>query len=354
MMRKEKRTRYPTRRRGWWSLLLVVSMVCGAGGVATGLLIIKVEPPGALAAGMDVTNVAATVQQFDDERPVVVTFWSKPDVPLIVRAMGVVTRLPESSVINSGKATVWVDGKPIVALATKEPLYRTLGVGDKGSDVHGLNIELARLGYPAPDSGEFTVDTRDAWIEVQKAAHVAIPSWSLELDSVVWLPAASVSVDAWWISLGSSTPSDGVVASIPGSVLNAEVVLTDNGDPPTGPLVLSVLGVSITIDKLGTITESGFLTNVSDTPRFEGIAQETDGSRQAPGTIRMAEPIAVLGVPPAAVFGLLGSDGCVQVGDAGVPVRVVGSSLGVSLVQTRDGSTPDRVMVGAGITKTSC
>jgi len=79
-----------------------------------------------------------------------------------------------------------------------------------------------------------------------------------------------------------------------------------------------------------------------------------DTQLQAQGSIELADVLTVLSVPPVAVFGLSGDAGCVQVDDKAIPVKVVGSSLGVSLIQTGDGSSPDHVMVGAGITATGC
>jgi len=335
-------------------LVVVVCLVVGTAGVAGGLLLQRVNPPEGLAPAVEPSVAPVTQQSFDDTRPVTVTFRSNPDIPLVVRAVGTVTRLSDSSVLTSGKPVLWVDARPVVGLATSEPLYRDLEYGDSGTDVAALNAELKRLGYDVPSSDEFTTASRDAWRKLLTGVGVADPGWMFSVADTLWLPGQSVTISAWRVSRGAPVPGDGTVAVIPGAILGGDVALMDTSAPPAGPLVLTVLGVSLPVDGVGTVTDATFLAGVGATTQYQWAVPDADGQRQMPGTVRLATPITVLTVPPVAVFALVGRDGCVQSGDQAIPVTVVGSSLGTALIQTRDHSVPTEVAIGTGITKTSC
>jgi len=339
--------------RHWWSLAVVVGIVLVAVGVSIGLLVAPASAPNGLRPTDDPTSVPVSVQQFDDSRAVIVTFVSGPDVPLLLHTSGVVTGLPSSLSVQSGDAILWVDGAPVIGLATSVPLFRSLAVGDKGTDVSALNAELVRLGFSAPSSDTFTAASQAAWVSLQKACGVAKPSQGFDLGAVVWLPSGQVQVRSWTFSLGSPTPGDGVLGVVPGVVSTADVAMADGSSLPSDSRTLTVAGVTVPLPGDGQVVDAGFLA--ATVTSAQSVSQNgTDFQLQSPGTIQLAQPLTVLALPPVAVFGLSGSSGCVQVGSQAVPVTVVGSSLGVSLVQTADGSSPDEVGVGAGITQTSC
>jgi len=173
------------------------------------------------------------------------------------------------------------------------------------------------------------------------------------LDMVTWLPMVSVQVTAWAVTLGSPTPTDGIVAVVPGAVVSAVVAMGDGSALPSDERTVTVAGVTTPLPLDGMITDQEFLSATVGSAQ-QGSTNGVDFSLQASGAIELAVPLTVLAVPPVALFGLTGTTGCVQVGDEGIPVRVVGSSLGVSLISPVNGSTPTTVAIGAGITKTDC
>ncbi|MCL2315681.1 MAG: hypothetical protein FWC46_01150, partial [Actinomycetia bacterium] len=298
-------------------------------------------------------SAPATARQFADSRPVTITLTAGIDIPLMARRAGVVTTGPGGLTLESGKAAVWVDGSPVVGLATTTPLYRNLSVGDAGADAAALNQELARLGYPAPQSDVYTSQTGQAWQALQVALGSPAPVTAFDVDRVLWLPAATVQVSAWRVTAGVSVAPGDVFGVVPGQVMSAHVAMADGSPIPAGSRTVTVGGVSVPLPTDGTVTDGGFL---GAAVAVATIVQ-TDGSQerlQTSGTTELAQPIAVLGVPPVAVFGLAGDHGCVQVGDSGVPVTVVGASLGTTLVRPDDGAGFDRVAIGTGITVTGC
>jgi len=318
-----------------------------------GLLVAPQRPPQDLAAGADPTTAPATVQEFSDSRAVTLTYRTGSDVPLMAHTAGVVTGMPDALTATSGAPVVWVGDLPLIGLATTTPLYRDLTLGDKGNDVQALNAELARLGYDAPQSTSFTTVTRTAWTALQRACGVTSPAQGVSLSGVVWLPGASVQVQTWTFALGTPTPADGVLGVVAGGVESASVAMSDGSPLLTDGRTLTVAGVTIDLPPDGIMLDAGFLA--ATIGRTQSVS--TDGvtySRQAQGTIQLATPLTVLAVPPVAVFAVVGASGCLQVGQTGVPVTVVGSSMGVSLVTTGDGSTPSQVAIGTGITVSGC
>jgi len=343
----------PGSRATWWSLAIVIAIALVAVGVAVGMVVVPQQPPDALKPGNDPIVAPALVQQFDDQRAVTLAFDQGPDMPLVLHSFGTITGMPSSLALVSGEVAVWVDGAPLIALATTAPLYRDLGVNDKGADVAVLNAELLRLGYAAPMSDIFTKATRNAWLNLQKADGVVKPAARLALGSVVWLPGASVRVLSWPFTLGSPTPANGMLGVVPGEVESATVTMADNSPLPSDSRTVTVQGQSTVLPADGVVTDSDFLAR-GVTFAVPIAVNGNQMQLQAQGTIQLSQPLTVLAVPPAALFDVVGSGGCIQVGDHGIAVTVVGSSLGVSLVQIADGSQPTQVAIGAGITATEC
>ena len=341
----------PRRRR--WALFLVIAVVLVGVGASVGLLIAPVRPPDDLAPGVDPSSAPAAVQQFEDSRAVTLTYQTGPDIPLVTHVDGVVTRAPDGLTVVSGKPVLSVGGLAVIGLATATPLYRDLTLGDDGTDVQAFNAELARLGHKAPASARFTGATLTAWLALQKACGVSSPNEDVSLGAVVWLPAQSVQVRAWTVALGSPTPTDGILGVVAGAVDSAKVTLSDGRQLPADERSLTVNGVTIELPADATVVDKDFLAGTLSSTQLVSVDGVTF-VRQAQGTIQLVTPLTVVAVPPTAVFAIDGSSGCLEVAGVGVPVTIVGSSLGVSLVTTSDGSVPTQVGIGAGITVTGC
>src|SRR5690606_16748578 len=96
-------------------------------------------------------------EAFDDRRQVAFTAEQSTGVALTTRDEGLVTRTTcaPGAVVASGSSPLTLDDRPVVALATSEPLWRDLGPGAKGSDVKALQTELARLGHAVKPDGVY-------------------------------------------------------------------------------------------------------------------------------------------------------------------------------------------------------
>lgn len=337
-----------------WSVFSVAAIALLAVGLAVGLLLRPQPSPDGLAAGTDPSTAEAVPRTFSDQRAVTITLQTGPDVALLLHTTGVVTSAPANLTAQSGKVLLRVDGTPVFALATAVPTWRSLAVGASGSDVKAFNDELRRLGYHAPTSKKFTQATAAAWAALQQKAGVAKPSKAMSLAQVIWLPAKTVSVTSWAVTLGSLTPPDQVIGRVPGQVASGLVEMGDGSPLPQDVRTLTVDNASIALPPDCVVTDDEFLTTAQAKAMLVSLDGGATYQLQAQGTITLTTPLSVLAIPPAALFAINGSMGCVQIADAGVGVRIVGSSLGVSLIQTLDSSTPDQVAIGAGITKTGC
>ncbi|GLX00497.1 peptidoglycan-binding protein [Microtetraspora sp. NBRC 16547] len=65
------------------------------------------------------------------------------------------TRAPRPGVIKEGAVLLEVNGRPVIALAGRVPMHRTISPGAAGADVRQLQRALRRLGYGVPVTGVF-------------------------------------------------------------------------------------------------------------------------------------------------------------------------------------------------------
>lgn len=345
--------------------LLGVGLV--AAGAVGGVLAGPEPVPTSLgAAGTpSVVTVPVSSQSFDGKASAKVTPTVSEGTTLQVADQGRVTRSScrTGGTIASGTSPLRVEDRPVIALATKVPLWRDLKVGMKGDDVAALQAELARLGYTdAAADGTYGPGTKAAWSTLQSKVG-AKPTGAVAVASVMWLPAAKVTVSECTVKVGSSATAD--AAKVAGQVTGLKLELPEGTAPGSRVASLASSDVTAKVGKDLRITDAEFLAAVLDDPLFS-VSQDEDG---VPFTLTttLATPLEVAAVAPGAVRAIKGSQGCVVVPDAApaagqsttgtqgestpaeggraVQVTVVSSALGRSYV-TFDGPTPAAVLVG--------
>lgn len=332
------------------SLALLIAPTTLAVGVAAGLLVRPAAAPADLLAASHVTSAPVASQLFEDARQPTVRFAIDPDTNLTTTHSG---RLTETSCrvgvpIESGQVLARADDQPVVALATSLPLYRDLARGAKGNDVSALQTELARLGFDVSVTGTFDRRTVVAVKALQKRMGTPKPSGALALADVVWLPQASVTPTGCKATVGATLGGD-PLATVAGELRRISFDRPASLAPGDRTLTLFGQTIGLPADADGT-DDPAFLAAVAGTREF--AAQRRDDAAEVSGDYRLATPLTAWKVPPSALFGLAQGRGCVQAGDEAVPVVVVGSGLGASLVQTDKELT--EVRVGDGITLSEC
>lgn len=114
----------------------------------------------------------------------------QPVIALSAAPAGTFTAVaPEGEIIDQGGVLYRTDNRPTVLLFGHLPIYRTMAVGDEGTDVAQLQAALTALGIAADDLVIGTFD--DATLEAVVAWQVAIgahPDGVVDLGEVIFLP----------------------------------------------------------------------------------------------------------------------------------------------------------------------
>lgn len=349
-------TRNNRRTAVTWTLLAAAVSACIAVGACA--LWLPDRSPQLLSAAQETTSAAVSVQEYSGSQQVTLVPTVSAEQDLIGNASGTVTDDWSTGGLTSGKGAYRVNDRSVVALNTAIPLYRDLNTGDKGDDVLALNNELNRLGYNSvPDSNVYWWATSDGWRQLM-ADNGNTSDGSLQLADTIWIPQASVSVDAWTATKGSTVGNGTPVGKIPGTLTKLSI---KNGTPSSEERTISTLGVTGTLPANTTdMTDSAFLQQVAATGDYRSLSQD-EKSNGIDASVALTAPIQTLRVPAGAVFGLNGSTGCI-VPETGqrkgktVPVTIVGSELGVSLVTASgaDISTISTVRIGSGLNTLRC
>ncbi|MFT4050989.1 MAG: peptidoglycan-binding domain-containing protein [Microbacterium sp.] len=334
----------------------LVAAVFAAAGATAAIVLRPVAVPDDLQAAPAVTSAAVTEQAFTDERTVQVRLTVGKAQSITSTATGTITQTfcQAGTTITSGTSLLYVDDAPVIALYTSTPLYRDLAAGDTGSDVRALQEELARLGYDVTSDGYYGWGTREAVRALEEAAGQTKPDGLLTLAEAAWLPQTDIVPDSCEAAVGQAFSGGSPLATISG-VLCAVTIPSLPTSLVAGERTITLYGATIAMPAdTTTITDAEFLAQVASSQDYAAWLLSAD--QQNPNAkIALVQPIQVVKVPPAAVFALDGTTGCVQAGDQALPITVVGSGLGASLITLdSDQETPASVNIGTAITETSC
>jgi peptidoglycan hydrolase-like protein with peptidoglycan-binding domain len=337
-------------KRSAGTTVLAGLVLVGAGAVS-GFLLRETDPPPGLRAAPEATSAPVSGEEFSDERTVKVATTVAPAAPLVVGARGRVTALSckAGRPLKSGAVVARIDEIPLVALATKIPLYRDLNASSRGRDVESLQRELRRLGYSVSVDGRYGQGTRAAVKELQRSAGVTKPDGTLRFSQVLWLPMSRVVPDKCSMIVGKQVGAGEEYATIPKRLTAIQVSPMPAYLAP-GRRTIVVMGRSGPMNKDGTVTDQGLLSKVSNSREFRDL-KTTDDAPSA--RITLTTPLKTVKVPPSAVFAIDETKGCLQSGQRVIPVKIVGSKLGTTLVLP-EGATPSAVNLGASITAKSC
>lgn len=337
----------PTRARRTTAVASVAlgAVALLAAGAVAALVLGPQRTPASLTPTGGPTLVDVSRETFEDARQVAVTAERSTGVPLTVRDEGLVTRTScaPGAVVTSGSSPLTVDDRPVLALTTTEPLWRDLAPGAKGSDVRALQTELARLGHAVKPDGVYGRATGAAVKALHREAGAPAPSDTLAAASVLWLPAEQVTVATCDVGLAEAV-ADGKFATT-ATAVTALALAEEVTGAVAGDRVVRSNGAQAPVDAEGRVTDTAFLTAFTASAEWR-FAQSGEGDDAGSGQVKveyaLATPVDALVVPPAALYALAGDQACLAGEDGAVPVRVVSSALGKSLVVT-DGAAPARV-----------
>ncbi|MFC8190040.1 peptidoglycan-binding protein [Cellulomonas sp. NPDC057328] len=323
------------------SVALGAVALLAAGGV-TGAVLAPERAPTTLVGTSAPARVPVGHERFDDARTVTVAVERSPSTPLTVRDEGLVTRsaCAPGTVLASGTSPFTVDDRPVVALATSQPLWRDLGAGARGPDVTALQEELARLGHPVRADGTYGRATAAAVTSLLRGLGVDRPTGALAARSVLWLPAPQVTVGECAVGPGQTVGTEPVATTA--AAVTALTLTEQPAGLVPGDRVVRSNGAQAPVGADGRVTDPALVAAFTASPEWrhaqDGSGQDPQQTASPAATVEhaLATPVDAHVVPPSAVYDLADERGCV-LGDAGpVAVRVVASSLGTTLVVAED------------------
>jgi peptidoglycan hydrolase-like protein with peptidoglycan-binding domain len=320
------------------AVLALAAAAAGFAGFAMG----AARTPDALAPASAPATFPVVLEAFADARQVTIVPTLAPVASITARRGGIVTRstCAAGRPIASGTAPWSIDGTPVLALATAEPLYRDLKADLKGNDVTALQRELSRLGYAVHADGVYGTATERAVSELRRARGLG-KGTDLALGDVTWLSAPQLTM-ASCAAVGSEITPGGTLGQTRPALLAAQVQPLPQHLVP-GTRTLTVGELTIAVDATGAIGQA-------DLPAFGALpltatAVEALGQGvQVPlsGTLALADPLTTATVPASAIIAS-GAQTCVSSGGSTLRVEVVASQLGQSIVSFGSAAPPAAV-----------
>ena len=208
------------RRRGarrWVVVGVVIVVVLAGVGVAAAVGAFQGSGspgPGAAGTAYRTSIAAVTRQTLTSQSSLSGTLADSGAYTVVNQATGTITWLPPvGRTVRQGGVIYRVNGSPVALWYGRVPAYRDLSEGLTGADVREFNKGLIALGYTTRADvlaaglglGYFSAATAAAWEDYQAALGIKVPSATVTLGQVVFLPTAA-KISAWetGITPGSS------------------------------------------------------------------------------------------------------------------------------------------------------
>lgn len=339
-------------------------------GIAVGAVAFPVAAPTSIAGSTVALTEPVSTESMTDPISVNLTVTTTPATSITTSLGGTVTSSSCSvgAGIQSGTVIASINDQPLIALATSEPFWRDIAPGDSGPDVIRLENALRALGYSVSPTSTFVPAGLRAVVALatklgdQAAAHwTAFPA-----SQFVWIPAAQVQPTSCALQPGSLVTAGSTVATLPGRVETAGLESIPSTAVP-GARVLKIGDLELPVSDDGQIVGEANLTALAGSSAYRdyvnsqassqsGASGTTSSSssgtsagttsgagNELSGTFQLAAPVRVIALSPAALYDQNGAGACVMSDHRAVPVTVVGSQLGQSLVTTAAGQSLSRV-----------
>lgn len=331
------------------ALTVVASFALGCGTVvgATVAYDLLPEPAGALAEVPVETTYPVTMTDFRDQRALTLAPAFSQGAALRAATDGTVTATActPGQPLTSGKAALWIDDAPVVALASATPFFRDLTGGDSGRDVDALRAALAALDFDVAPTGAFGRDVSRALSSLQRREKMTHTDGDFVLSDILWMPTPSPVIASCGVHVGEAYAAGAPVATTAVSLTALSVTGQALGTLVPGERTVQVLGVDVVLPEGGVITDADTLVRIAASPegREQLTGTKTGDAAMVSGTSALTIPLRVAPVPVSSVIGTSGA-ACVASDAETFPVTVVGASLGMSLV-TFAGPAPTSVLL---------
>ena len=322
-----------------WTITTGLAATMLIAGAAIGIAIAPVKEPGVLAAGPRDGLLRVTTETFSDPVQVQLLLTRGRPQDVTSPASGVVTAFGcrPGEPLHSGSVAVRIDARPLIALATRIPLWRDLPVGLDGPDVTALQRELHRLGLSGPATGRMDSATAAAVVSRLRSAGRTHPPSRVRRADILWIPQSRALVQECLVSVGDSVSAGTPLATTVPRLVSVHVAMTDG--LVSGQREVEVGPVTAQVDDTGRVSSPKLLRQLERLPE---VSQSSQLGDRAPvqGTLKLEVPLTVSSLPASAV--IVATDGTTCVLSAmrkPIDVEIVSSLLGRSLVVWRSAST---------------
>lgn len=317
------------------SLLIGTAVLLITLGVGLGYFAATQQPPAPLATAETVTWYPVEQTEFVDARSAELTITLGQPQSLRASTSGLITRsrCRPGATIRSGHSTFSIDGRPLLNLATRTPLWRPIVRGTSGADVAALHKELTRLGHSISGS-RATSATFAAMSAVAKDAGVPFAGLTIDPANILWLPSRSAVAMSCLATVGDHVDPATELAQLPQSVSSAKLSSIPT-NLAAGRRVFTTNGLQLEMTTAGQVAPTD-LPRLAKSQQWSAVA--TDNVATANGTFQLATSIPVYAVPPAALGDVSGSATCVVTPEGSKNVSIVGSELGVTYLDANVGA----------------
>lgn len=324
--------------------LLVCATLFTIAGASGGYLVARSHTPDLLGPDADgLSKFPVVVDDFYDTREVNVSLTAATPLPLEVHRAGILTstNCQHDQPVQSGSSLVSIDGSPVISLSTTVPFYRDMTTGLKGSDVAALQTELNRLGHSVTADGTYGRQTASAVAALRRLNGLAAGS-DLPLADVLWLPRDELTVQDCALLGSTIAPGDRVALSAP-QLVAARIDPLPSG-LVEGDRVLALDQLTVHIDAEGGVDRDSLESLSAEAQVASAIASSSaSGPAQVTGSLRLRSPLEVATIPAAAIV-IDSRATCVVSEGQAVPVTVVASQLGQSLITFQpDMAVPEQI-----------
>jgi peptidoglycan hydrolase-like protein with peptidoglycan-binding domain len=337
------------RQRIGAGLVVLLALVAVAAGALGGAFLMP-APLAESEERVSGSRLPVSAEDFTDTRQARVAPEVGVPPELVVTRGGRVTGVDcvPGGTVTSGQVPIVVDGRGVLALATRVPLWRDLSAGTTGDDVRALQEELVRLGEQLTVDGRFGAGTSSAVRDVLDAAGIPTEGTTVSAADFVWLPAGEVTYGTCDLTVGQQATAGAPFATTVPTVASARLMEPPDDLVP-GARVVALGEFVAALDENGTATDPAFLGAVERSPQFQSWLQAPEvAPLEVSVELRLADPLPVVRVPPAALGTVNGDRACVSTNAGDLPVRIVGSQLGQAYVTTEAGPLTEVLVPAPG------
>lgn len=296
---------------------------------------------------------------FDDRQRVTLHLrWERGRSVVGADMDGLTVALPvkNGDVVRSGDRVAEVSGRTVVALQADAPLYRPLGLGDRGSDVRRLESLLSDMGF-LPDDRQPTGTVDSRVLEAIQEANRALgddlprqppdeenPRIEFDYSLTVWIGPEPLTVGEVAAQVGTPWPGAGAEVMRGASSIAAAEILQlgpQGGSELSRPAPLSLddryvlslpetplVDVDMNLNPDGTLDDAA----IAAVKLFlDDLGQERT---EIPALVRLIEPTEGVTAPPSALVDGPGGT-CVYAGaerSSAVAVELLSTDFGQAIV----------------------